>query len=511
MMNKRFLDSWEECWSANGVMKQDRTAQNKRKQSEPKHLPRWLWFVITKLLGIHSVSGTATMFGTVIHSLNFIFALGFVVSHVFRVAYDISSTHTKQDVTNGSVSIFVVFCWTAYGFYSKHLCRRLISHTRIMKDVHMHSRTLFKIHATLLVFLLGLVFTVVNSYDGVYIFYDGTCLNINLNPLVCKVEFVLRVLFSSATLIWSSLVAFVLISICRTHTVGIRKFIKNIECDAASHVKDITHANQFLPVTNEDIFQESVWLEDELPNKDSTEDLILHTSSDQFNLSSQLHSSYNPDVEKPTSPSGTLLLASEDVIDGLLENAFEQENFHLIDGVYSITEQICKPLPSSNHEMETFFEPDKVPISRFNEKTYLSTEDILRGYWKISCRLRFLSSAFQRWLASYVSLVVFWSCIYLVYWVNNTATAYDIVQFVVPLIILPLLCSALAEVNLEGQRLSKCICPAGDRIHLIQFLTQNPLQLTVYGYAMNYGTIMTVLFAILVAFISRLVVAEINS
>ncbi|XP_022258389.1 uncharacterized protein LOC106474369 isoform X2 [Limulus polyphemus] len=480
----RFLDSLEECWSANEIMDPDLTVKNRRNHSDPSHLPPWVWFIVTKFLGIHCVSGTAPVFGTVIHSLNFAFALGFVVSHVWRVAYDIASTHTKQDVTNGSVSIFIVFCWSAYGFYSKHLCRRLISHPHILKDVHMHSRTLFKIHTTLLVFLLGVVFTVVSSYNGVSVFCDGTCLNINLSPLVCKVEYISRVLFSSLTLIWSSLVAFVLISVCRTHTIGIRKFIKSIEYDAALHAKENIHTNQFLPVTNEDIFQESVWLEDELPNKDSSEDFILHTSPDQFNFSNQLQSSYNPDFEKQNTPSGTFLLPSEDV-HGLFENYFKRENFHHNDSVYSVTGQGCKPFPSSSHEMETFLEADTSPS---NEKTYLCPEDILRGYWKISCRLRFLSSAFQRWLASYISLVVFWCCVYLVYWVNNAATAYDIVQFVVPLIILPLLCSALAEVNLEGQRLSK-----------------------VYGYAMNYGTIMTVLFAILVAFTSRLIVAEINN
>ena len=54
-----------------------------------------------------------------------------------------------------------------------------------------------------------------------------------------------------------------------------------------------------------------------------------------------------------------------------------------------------------------------------------------------------------------IALGLFWSGMYLVYWLKHTPTTLEAIEFVLPLLLLPLLCSAYAEVNNEGVRMLK--------------------------------------------------------
>lgn len=74
-------------------------------------------------------------------------------------------------------------------------------------------------------------------------------------------------------------------------------------------------------------------------------------------------------------------------------------------------------------------------------------------------RLKMSSMALQRWMMSIISLVVMWLAMNLVIWLNINPSLIDLANFFLPLSLLPLLASAYAEVNQEGQRLIKvCIC-----------------------------------------------------
>lgn len=54
-----------------------------------------------------------------------------------------------------------------------------------------------------------------------------------------------------------------------------------------------------------------------------------------------------------------------------------------------------------------------------------------------------------------ISLVAIWLAMNLVLWLNTEPDLADLVNFLLPLLLLPLLSSAYAEVNQEGQRLLK--------------------------------------------------------
>lgn len=107
-------------------------------------------------------------------------------------------------------------------------------------------------------------------------------------------------------------------------------------------------------------------------------------------------------------------------------------------------------------------------------------------------------------------MVVVWLAMNLVLWLNYDPTLIDLANFFLPLALLPLLASAYAEVNQEGLRLLKFICPVEERLQMLYVLQNNPLQMTVYGFTLSYSTITTAAFGILLAFASKVLIQEIS-
>ena len=70
-------------------------------------------------------------------------------------------------------------------------------------------------------------------------------------------------------------------------------------------------------------------------------------------------------------------------------------------------------------------------------------------------RLCASSRLLQRWISSWITFVMLWCTLFIVYWIDHSATLHGILEFMLPLIVLGLLTSAYAEVNFEGERLIK--------------------------------------------------------
>ena len=69
------------------------------------------------------------------------------------------------------------------------------------------------------------------------------------------------------------------------------------------------------------------------------------------------------------------------------------------------------------------------------------------------------SLAFQRWTCCITVTILFWSSLRVIYWLSHTPTIYGVLSLVLPLLLLPLLASAYAEVNYEGIKvLQVCSC-----------------------------------------------------
>ena len=69
--------------------------------------------------------------------------------------------------------------------------------------------------------------------------------------------------------------------------------------------------------------------------------------------------------------------------------------------------------------------------------------------------------------------IILWSFTYIIYWVKHEATLLGIAEFLIPILILPIVCSAYGEVNYEGKRMLR-VCR-----HAKVFLTTYPIMLNV--------------------------------
>lgn len=118
--------------------------------------------------------------------------------------------------------------------------------------------------------------------------------------------------------------------------------------------------------------------------------------------------------------------------------------------------------------------------------------------------------AFQRYMCCITVTILIWSTIRVVYWLSHSPNMYDILSFILPLLLLPLLASSYAEVNYEGVKVVQSILPTPARVHMFQYLYGMPIQLTAYGHRISYGTMGTVLAAVTAAFASKILLQEMS-
>jgi len=160
----------------------------------------------------------------------------------------------------------------------------------------------------------------------------------------------------------------------------------------------------------------------------------------------------------------------------------------------------CRPLDTMLDDNDSSFTPH-----------VMTEQEIMHKYWRISMNVRLASVALQRWMSSITGLITAWSAIRMVYWLSHTPTWYGVFMFVIPLLLLPLLSTSYAEVNYEGEKIIQSILPTEKRVYMFQYLYGHPIKMTVYGHAISYGTIGTVVAGILAAFASKILLQEMSS
>ncbi|KAG8194648.1 hypothetical protein JTE90_003121 [Oedothorax gibbosus] len=465
---------------------------------QSRHLPLWTWYIIAKCNGIPLKGDSKPILGTILHALTFAGAVTYAMSYTWLIVYDILSPNTPRDIPGGSVSILLVYFWCGFGFYCKDLSSRLFLHPRFLKDIRMHTRTVFKINGALLIFIMGLCFTTANILESLDWFSTGFCEKVDLEHIVCQIMSVSSIMFSLFTLVWHSLVSFIFMSVCRTHTIGIRRFIKEIEYDSTLIEHHLSFTHKILPLNQDDIWQESMWIAE-----DENEDYTSYSTRTRTAMSVS-----KKDINPRMRSSAPNLRNNEE--QGEISVLFAPINDNL-------------EMADNNSEFEwNYYRENKtfIPVRRELESNNgapldstttphtMTNEELLHHFWKLNCRLRFSSCALQRWYASFVSLVLLRCSTYLVHWLGHPATVFDILQFALPLILLIVLSTAIAEVNFEGQRVLRCIYPTERRIKPLQYMALNALQMSVYGFGMTHGTIVTVVFAMLAGFVSKIVITE---
>ncbi len=187
---------------------------------QSKRLPPWVWFVLAKSLGIKLHVLDRPWFGTIMHMMTVTFGLGFAITNTWYKTYDIISEYTKETALSGSVSIFIGIFWVALGIYSNKLAANLFSNARLLDSVRLHSKTIFKISSAGIMIFLTTSVIVLNNVSAKNMYKDDFCVRVSLNVLVCRILYVTKVVYSVLALVWTLLVSIVLLSVCRTHTIG---------------------------------------------------------------------------------------------------------------------------------------------------------------------------------------------------------------------------------------------------------------------------------------------------
>ena len=212
----------------------------KQRMKQSRRLPYWVWLLLAKSLGIKMHDFDRPICGTIMHVLTLLFAFGFAVTHAWYKVYDIVSNDTKETVLRGTVSIAMVLFWCSLGIYANKLAGRLFVTPHFLDSIRLHSKTIFKISAAGITIVLGLAAIILNCFEAKDIFDGSMCRKIVLNIAVCKVLFVTRVICSIFTLIWNLLVAIILLSVCRTHTIGKYNFASSPSIHIQIHTEPVS-------------------------------------------------------------------------------------------------------------------------------------------------------------------------------------------------------------------------------------------------------------------------------
>lgn len=437
-----------------------------KKVPNSRKLPEWAWKALVQILGI-KLKGRRRVpcLSVFLHAVTLFLATVFSVTGMVHTVYDIRSSYSQTTLTIGLSNIMLGFGWICLGLYSQKLAGRLFSNRNFSESVRIHSRTFFKVSAIGLVTFLSVAMIGLNCYSDYHIFGPNNCDKIFLHNSICHIMFASHVAFSTMSLIWNLLVCCVLLSVCRTHTMGLRKFMLLLEEDARHYMRKFqkqepVHMCHLSHVASEEGADFFIW-----------DDNI----SAKGNRAQTLEGNDNP----------------EDIVSSQSTSTVE------------ISASI------NDEDKEVFEESEDIP-SKFSLKSVLSPDQILHYYWRLSSRMRLTSTCLQRWMASWIAYVILWCGDYIIYWISHHATVLEISQFLIPMALLFITTSAFAEANFEGERMIQCIYPTKDRLKTQAFLAQQPLQMKVFNISVSYNAILGVILAFAAAIASRIILDELS-
>lgn len=191
-----------------------------------RKLPDWVWKALVKILGIKLKGQTrVSCLSVFLQAITLLLACVFSVTGMIHTVYDVKSSSSQTTLTIGCSNIVIGFGWVCLGIYSQKLAGRLFSNRNFSESVRIHSRTFFKISAVGLVTFLSVTMIALNCYSDFSVFGPNNCDTIFLHNSICHIMYSSHVAFSIMSLIWNLLVCCILLSVCRTHTMGKSMFI----------------------------------------------------------------------------------------------------------------------------------------------------------------------------------------------------------------------------------------------------------------------------------------------
>lgn len=504
-----------------------------------KPLPGWLWAVLTAALGIDTRNGTFIVSST-LKILTVTSAVVFAGCGLVFNVFDVMSELTKTTLLVALCKSLLGTYWVGMGLYARTLAGRLFSNALFVECIRMHTKTIFRINTALVIMVLSVTATGINIYWTrrvldqsessetlkKYKVKDGNCETAGVHVAVCEVYFLARIVFSCFNLIWNLLVASVLLSVCRTHTICIRRFIKELLYDnkiyeeflmlqAMGPQSTLVEESSRKRETSRrmtTLIESNIWDNDinELDaDEEKNDDNTTPDSAKILKKMRNLRRSRASTVDtlgagsnyEPADGDGTRRRYNSKTSGG----GEQTTNFQQPQGEEEITQlgQYSSALGADEELYQKALDEGKPPI--------LSNEELLFTHFQLVRRLCSTSRLLQRWTMSIISFVLLWCALFIIYWTTSAANWLSIFEFIVPLVILYLLAAAYAEVNFEGERISRFVLPTMDRMGVVAHMQSEHPELKVYSFGVSYNAIMTVITGVAISFATTIVMEQILS
>jgi len=592
----------------------------KAKAKRSKRLPPWMWRCIAQALGVDakprsravaaaSAAAAADRFqkpplAFALDMLTIASAIIMLVFLIWFTGYDIASTRSNVDILDGLTVVVMCFLFAALGIYAHRLATRLFIHPKILDMMRLHSKTVAKLNVSVLVFLMMAMFIVaVNvklsnfmyfqvdksssdapAVNNVTVSAEGgfppgggnkkpnplindnntvnPCQTIAIPLWICQTYFLSQVVFSLFFLLWNGVVAMVLVSVARTHTVSIRRLICQLDCDA--YLIDQQLRKKQSNTSSKENLYHYLWagnsvLRKALLRMEATNDErganIGRGGKNRESATTSSNASSSCSVESAADAASDSMTEEQcqENADQLEIHDEEPATFYAVnsqgqtvghrlhlelrdndDAAATSTSLTRRVLSRAFNRFRKLSEDNDVTDSRGEDERgdgggaddviddgdedeedfephIMTTDEILHKHWKLVTSTRLTSQAMQRWMCSMTTIILFYTAIQIVYWLSHVPTLTGVLSFICPLLLLPLLASAYAEVNYEGLNLLQSIMPSEERTAMFRYLYGMPVQLTLYGRPVTYATMSTVFAAILAAFASKILLKSMNA
>ena len=384
----------------------------------------------------------------------------FSVSTIWFLIADSLNESTKTTIFSRSVTIILSLIWLSLGSYSIKVLHNLYITKDLQDAMRLKTKSFFKIPASLIVLaLIGIfLYSILSSIQ----LNLNECQQIKLSLVICYLKYYSTIVYSIITIFWNYLVALTIMIINRTYAISIRKYLIDLEIDSFN----IMEISQNL-----------------MSKKTQT------TNIDNFDYKS------NESTEI-----GEIDLDDDDEEENIIIKNLKH-NSSMVNKENQVTCNVC-----SARFLKTPNDPRNLSCKHIK-----SPNDILCEYWMLANKLKLFSILTQRWMFSLIFSILMWCLSSLIGWIGaKNPSLVSVLEFLVPLLILGVIFGTYAETNAEGNKIIRVVHPLEERMRLLTYLKQNPLQVRMFNFRLDYSLEVKFMSAISTGFLIQIIYHELN-
>ena len=467
------------------------------KKNLPTQLPSRLWWLLSKLVGIKTCNNDRPVLATLLYCVTLASSLTYGVTYIFYLYYDAESSDTYRTYPSSMLDFAVVIFYCALGTYGMSLISKIMTTKLLCDGVRLHSRTVFRINSQLMVAVIVATIALL----GYTINTDTRSAHrfrlIQLPHFLLYILNYSKIIYSGMLCFWNYICAWFLLSICRSHTITVRRMNSDLEFEGK--VREFLYLLNSSRKTIEKAVPDSLNGENDAHGVGFGSDRKTRAGSSP---SASLDHNGACLVQEPFFGSINAD-CSESISSQLKRFSVSQDDTTGNDAMSKFEAAADKPRNSL---------PLTDPNPQHLEKYLLEDEDLFARYWNLNQKLKATSIVFQRWLSSWVAFAVMWVFNYLIQWVGTTKSIslQYVAAVLLPLLLLVIVCSSYAEVNNECRLVPTCIYPSQQKAVFLSSLAHFPLQLTVFSTTLSYQTIYAIIVTIGMALSTKIILDKLS-